>query len=92
VYETCQPKHADPVLLAKIEAGDYDLLLFTSPSTFHHFRSMVEPSLLGRLKIASIGSTTTKFIHEAGVEPLLTAKMSNADGLKDAIVNYYKQI
>jgi uroporphyrinogen-III synthase len=49
-------------------------------------------TLIGNLKIASIGSTTSKAISEAGFEPLLTAQMSSAEGLIDAIVKYYQQL
>jgi uroporphyrinogen-III synthase len=40
--------------------------------------------------VASIGNTTSKCITEAGVIPLVTAKKSNAEGLCEAIIEYYK--
>jgi uroporphyrinogen-III synthase len=92
VYETCQPKSADPMVIKQISDGNYDLILFTSPSTFHHFSSFVEIGLLGKLKMGSIGTTTSKAIREAGFEPLMTAKMSNTEGLTEAILQYYKQV
>ena len=91
VYETCQPRFADPMVVKQISDGRYDLILFTSPSTFNHFTSLFDISLLGELKIGSIGSTTSRAIHEAGYEPLMTAKMSNSEGLAEAILQYYKQ-
>ncbi len=91
VYETCQPRFADPMVIKQITDGRYDLILFTSPSTFNHFASFVDLSLLGELKIGSIGSTTSRAILEAGYEPLMTAKMSNSEGLTEAIIQYYKQ-
>jgi hydroxymethylbilane synthase len=91
VYETCQPKSADPMVIKQISDGNYDLILFTSPSTFHHFSSFVDTGLLGDLKIGSIGTTTSKAIREAGFEPLMTAKMSNTEGLTEAILHFYKQ-
>jgi uroporphyrinogen-III synthase len=33
---------------------------------------------------------TTKAIQEAGFEPLFTAKKSNAEGIKDAILEFYQ--
>jgi hydroxymethylbilane synthase len=92
VYETCQPKQVDPMVIKRISDGLYDLILFTSPSTFNHFITIVDMTLIGNLKIASIGSTTSKAISEAGFEPLLTAQMSSAEGLIDAIVKYYQQL
>lgn len=91
VYETCEPKSVDGALIQRIKDGQYDLILFTSPSTFHHFSSMVEPEILQTLKIASIGTTTSRAIGEAGLNPLLTAAMSNAEGLTEAIIKYYQQ-
>jgi hydroxymethylbilane synthase len=91
VYDTIQPKSANPKVISQIVDGSYDLILFTSPSTFRHFSSFVETSLLGSLKIGSIGSTTSKAIREAGYEPLMTAKMSNTEGLTAAILQYYQQ-
>jgi uroporphyrinogen-III synthase len=44
------------------------------------------------LKIASIGTTTSRAIQEAGLTPLLTATMSNVEGLTEAIVKYYQQV
>ncbi len=90
VYETCQPKYADPQVIKLIAEGGYDLILFTSPSTFSHFISLVDKSLLENLKIASIGTTTSRSIREAGYDSLLTAKMSNAEGLTASIVQYYQ--
>lgn len=90
VYDTLQPKSANPMVINQIVEGSYDLILFTSPSTFHHFSSFVEARLLGSLKIGSIGSTTSKAIREAGYEPLMTAKMSNTEGLTAAILQYYQ--
>jgi uroporphyrinogen-III synthase len=43
-----------------------------------------------QFKIASIGATTSKAIREAGFEPLLTAGMSNAEGLTASIVKYFQ--
>ncbi len=91
VYETRQPSYADPIVIKQVTEGLYDLILFTSPSTFNNFASLVDISLLGNLKIASIGTTTSKAILEAGFEPTLTARMSSAEGLTDAIINFYKQ-
>lgn len=90
VYETCPPRQADPVLMKQVADGQYDLILFTSPSTFTHFVSFAGENFLKNLKIGSIGTTTTKAIRTAGFEPLLTATMSNAEGLAASILRYYK--
>ena len=91
VYETGEPKSVDDAIIQRIKDEQYDLILFTSPSTFHHFSTFVDSSMLKSLKIASIGTTTSRAIQEAGLTPLLTAAMSNAEGLTEAIVKYYQQ-
>ncbi len=91
VYETVRPKTADAGVLETIRQDRYDLIVFTSPSTFQNLCSFVEKNSLPKLKIASIGSTTTKAIQEAGIEPLITAKKSNVEGLCEAIIDYFKK-
>jgi len=91
VYETCEPRQVDPLVIKRISDGAYDLILFTSPSTFNHFIALVDINLMGQLKIASIGTTTSKAIREAGFEPLLTADMSNTEGLTASIIKYFQQ-
>ena len=90
VYKTDKPESADPAILEIIKKDQYDLIVFTSPSTFHHFCYFYPTELIGNLKMVSIGKTTTKAIKGAGFDPLFTAKKSNAEGLRDAIINYYK--
>lgn len=90
VYQTVKPNDADPEIIKLIKNDRYDLIVFTSPSTFHHFCSFYGEDKLGKLKMASIGTTTTHAMTEAGFEPLFTAKKSNAEGLRDSIIEYYQ--
>ena len=89
VYQTVKPDYADPEVIEIIKNGFYDLIVFTSPSTFTNFCSYFNPDQIGKLKMVSIGMTTTRAIQEAGFEPVITAKKSNAEGLRDAIIEYY---
>ena len=90
VYQTVKPAQADQAILEQIKNDAYDLIVFTSPSTFNNFCSFYEPPLIGKLKMASIGSVTTKAIQKAGFEPLFTARKSNAEGIRDAINEFYQ--
>jgi len=90
VYQTVKPDYADPEVIEIIKNGFYDLIVFTSPSTFTNFCSYFNPDQIGKLKMVSIGMTTTRAIQEAGFEPVITAKKSNAEGLRDAIIEYYQ--
>jgi hydroxymethylbilane synthase len=91
VYDTVKPQNADAMVLESITQDKYDLVVFTSPSTFHNLCSFYETDAISRLKMASIGGTTTKAIQEAGLEPLITARKSNVEGLCDAIIDYFKK-
>jgi hydroxymethylbilane synthase len=91
VYETLKPKSVDTSILKIINENKYDLILFTSPSTFYNFCSFYEKDRIQHLKMASIGSTTTKAIEEAGYSPLITAKMSSIEGLSETISEYFKK-
>jgi len=90
VYQTIKPNRADPEILERLKNDQYDLIVFTSPSTFNNFCYFYDRELIGKLKMGSIGSVTTRAIQEAGFEPLFTARKSNAEGIRDAIVEYYK--
>jgi hydroxymethylbilane synthase len=90
VYQTIKPGHADPQVIELLKNDRYDLIVFTSPSTFSNFCSFYEMDQIGKLRMVSIGSTTTRSIQEAGFEPLFTAKKSNAEGIRDAIIEYYQ--
>ena len=91
VYQTDKPKSVNDSVLDLIKHEKYDLIVFTSPSTFYNFCSFYEQDKIQHLKMASIGSTTTKAIEEAGYSPVITAKMSNAEGLSDSITEYFKK-
>ena len=90
VYQTVKPLNADPEVIELLKNDLYDLIVFTSPSTFNHFSSFYQKEEIGKLKMVSIGTTTTRAIQDAGFEPLFTAKKSSAEGIKDAIIEYYK--
>ena len=90
VYQTVKPDQADTEILELLKNDRYDLIIFTSPSTFHNFCSFYNTALVGKLKMASIGSVTTTAIQKAGYEPLFTARKSNAEGIRDAIMEFYQ--
>ncbi len=73
-----------------IKKDQYDFILFTSPSTFENFSSYFSKNELQKIKIASIGSTTSSHITNLGYKPMVTAGKSNVEGLRDAILDYYK--
>ena len=91
VYQTNKPKTVDNIIINLIRDKKFDLIIFTSPSCFHHFCLYVEKDVIRNLKMASIGSTTTKAIEDEGYTVALTASRSNVEGLVEAITEYYKK-
>lgn len=89
-YQNNCPSKIDSSILNYLKTNEYDLIVFTSPSTFNNLIKFIDHDVLKTLKIASIGSTTSKAITNAGLKPLLTARQSSTDGLKAAILDYYK--
>lgn len=91
VYKTIKPKNADNKILEIIRQNQYDLIVFTSPSTFQNFCLFYEVENIKYLKAASIGTTTTKSIQDFGLEPIVTATKSNVEGLSESISEYFKK-
>ncbi len=91
VYNTVNIGKVETNIINIIKKDKYDLVIFTSPSAFYNFCSYFSKKELLNIKMASIGKTTTKAITEKGYTPLFTAKKSNTEGLKEAIVKFYKK-
>ncbi len=91
VYSTEMPKFIDNELVNRVITNLYDLIIFTSPSTFNNFCSVIKNKVeLKNLRVASIGSTTTEAVEIMGVSPLVTAKTMNSKGIIEGIEGYYR--
>lgn len=92
VYNTVMPASVDQTILNQVIQDHYDLIIFTSPSGFENFKEVVDDeSVLQKLRVASIGNTTTEAIQQHHVHPVLTARMSSAKGIAEHITDYYTQ-
>ena len=90
VYNTLPVKKTNPDIINRISKGDYDIILFFSPSAFHFFILKHEKvTLLHPMRIASIGKTTTMAIHELGFEPLVVAEESTMEGMINGLEAFY---
>jgi uroporphyrinogen-III synthase len=90
VYQTVMPEVINGDILRRIEADDYELMIFTSPSGIDNFRLLTENIITpSALRIACIGFTTAKAAGNYGIEPVLVASMSNSEGLMVAIADHY---
>jgi uroporphyrinogen III methyltransferase/synthase len=70
-------------LRALIDAGDVDIVTFTSASTVDNFFAKLTP---GRALLASIGPTTSEAIRKHGHQPGIEAANATVAALRDAIV------
>lgn len=86
-YETTKPVETDLYHIKLIASGKYDLIIFTSSSGFQNFVEIIKKHNieLQKLKVASIGKSTTKTMEEFGVKPVFTAKQSNIEGIAKEI-------
>ena len=90
VYQTTLPKFIDKEKLLMIEDDQYDLILFTSPSGFDNFKSVINDQIdLSKLRIISIGRKTAQAI-EQDIHPLVIAETPDADGIINGIIKIYK--
>ncbi len=90
VYQTipAQPSQAE---LAELERG-IDVATFTSSSTVHNFFHILGERAAGLLRgavIVCIGPITAETAHSLGLAVDVVAKKYTAEGLVDALVEYY---
>ncbi len=71
--------------LARFDAGEADLITFTSSSTVENFLAL-RPKLPKNLKTASIGPVTTQTMRKHGLSIDMEAKQHDIPGLVDVIV------
>ncbi|MFQ5719831.1 MAG: uroporphyrinogen-III synthase [Acidobacteriota bacterium] len=95
VYRTVRPDLDVSSLREAIEAGGIDAVTFTSSSTVSAFVSCVgaeeAPHLLvaGQVAVACIGPITAATAREAGLSVAVEARSFTAEGLADALVEYF---
>jgi uroporphyrinogen III methyltransferase/synthase len=94
VYRTVKPMGLDESVISDIVDGKYDMMTFTSSSTFENFVALVGPAswrkMKGSLKSASIGPVTSAAMRSMGVEPTVEAREHTIAGLAKTIGEYLK--
>ena len=93
-YETKPLQSSGAELLARIEAGTADAILFTSSSTVSStldaLGSDAKP-LLSRIALCSIGPVTTRALESVGLKPTVQASVYTVEGLLDALEAHYQR-
>jgi uroporphyrinogen III methyltransferase/synthase len=94
-YRTLRPEKLDHEILTSVRHCEIDAIVFASPSAFHNLAVLVPSTelaaLSNRIQFATIGSTTTRALREAGVRVAIESNDSSSAGLADAIAKYYQR-
>ena len=97
VYKNVPPLGRKEALRRQLEAGDVDMVTFTSSSTVRNFLNMVDAAsvielkeLLKGVKIASIGPITSKTITDNGLAVDVQPDIHTIPDLIQAIVEFYQ--
>lgn len=87
-YQTRALNDSGAALAAGIEAGEVDVIMFTSSSTVSSTLEALGPpgkALLERVELASIGPVTSRTLQAAGLRPTVQADVYTVEGLLDAL-------
>ena len=94
VYRALPPKAVPPEAAAVLDAGQVDILTFTSSSTVHNFAGLVGKErfqeLAAHATVASIGPITTATLQEYGITPQIEPAAFTIPALAAAIVEYFE--
>ena len=95
VYRALPPKAVPPEAAAVLDAGQVDILTFTSSSTVHNFAGLMGKErfqeLAAQATVASIGPITTATLAEYGITPRIEPAAFTIPALAAAIVEYFER-
>ncbi|HEY3423179.1 MAG TPA: uroporphyrinogen-III C-methyltransferase [Negativicutes bacterium] len=94
VYQTISGDTDGQVLAQKLQAGQIDLVTFTSSSTVTNLLNLLGSQgaqLLASAKVACIGPVTADTCLEHGIKPDVIAGNYTIKGMMEAIVTLYKE-
>jgi uroporphyrinogen III methyltransferase/synthase len=89
-YRTVPDAHQAEELRQRLDAGEIDLLTFTSSSTVRNFAEALG-TRIGRAQVASIGPITSATARELGFEVAVEASEYTIPGLLDAIAEHVRR-
>jgi len=84
VYRT-QPATPDPALVARVHAGEFDAVTFTSSSTVDNFCAQVDPLPDPFPLVVSIGPVTSATLVQRGLRVDAEAEEHTIDGLVETL-------
>ena len=94
-YRTRQARDNAETLLSSLEAGEIDMVTFTSSSTVKNFKALLPSNadldaMMRGVDIASIGPITTDTALDLGFQVRVTAESFTIPGLIEAITAFYE--
>jgi len=91
LYRTQVPEHPDPAVLARIRAGELDVVTFASSSAARNLAKMLGDDISGlnRALVACIGPVTAHTAERCGLHVGATAREQTIPALVDAVRDYF---
>ena len=91
-YRTVSPMVEAAAIKGRLQAGEIDIVTFTSSSTVINFAQLFGGAalaeIMGKAAIACIGPITAKTVEELGGQVAVMAREATIEGLVTAIVEY----
>ncbi len=95
VYRAMPPAAVPFEAAAALEAGQVDILTFTSSATVHNFAGLVGKDrfkeLAANATVASIGPITTATLQEYGITPQIEPAAFTIPALAATIIDYFRK-
>jgi uroporphyrinogen-III synthase len=95
-YRTLTPAEINPEALARVKAGDVDVIVFASPSSFHNLCDAIPVAemkqMSAKVNFAAIGPTTSRALLDLGMRVAIQSSHASAVSLADAIAKHYARL
>ena len=91
VYETVAPKDINEESLDLIRNNQYEMLIFTSPSTIQNFMKLNMNVPVAYIRCACIGDITANEAKKQGITNLVVAEDASAKGIVQSIIQSYSK-
>ncbi|MGM0377332.1 MAG: uroporphyrinogen-III synthase [Bacteroidota bacterium] len=85
VYETVPVSDVDPHIMKRVENDHYSVIAVSSPSAVKNLY-LHAGEAFPRLRIVSVGETTSKALRSLGSEPLATSPRQSFEGLAEVVL------
>lgn len=92
IYKTIELEYTSNEITNRIKNGDYQMILFTSPSGFRNFNKIMHANnITSEVRAACIGTTTEMELLKNNCHPLVVSPKSDAESFVNAIEQFLQQ-